>query len=260
MQKKIEELNQKIISNGQKDLSLNPTELSVLQSIRKHLESVGVTKSSQDIPGGLDLAIKLVTVWPYPDRLPGLDLLRLLAVAPATATYAHPRYGNIISIVTTSISENAPPAENNIMMGIRAFGNLFETAEGRTLALAEFNTIQAFTTNSLSTGSKNRNLLVAAMTLYINYAVLFTSGGSASSFEHTLALFDSLAKTLTTQTDSEVVYRALVATGTLLGLGEEEQSAAKEIYGIEDAVKAAVGKASDPRIRNVAGEIRGLMG
>jgi len=264
MQKKIEELNQKLITNGQKELSLNPTELSVLQSMRKHLESSGATKSSQDIPGGLDLAIKLSTIWPYSDRLPGLDLLRLLAVAPMTAEYSHPRFGNIVTILSASVAEQSPPAENHVMMAIRAFVNLFESPAGRALAASSFNDIQSLTTSLLSS-TKNRNLLVAATTLWINYAVLFTSLGddeevSADSFEHSLALVDALCAVLKEQNDSEVVYRAMVALGTVLSLDDDEvTSAAKDVYGVESSVQTAVAKATDPRIKNVAAEIRGLL-
>lgn len=256
MQKKIEELNKALIADGQKDLSLNPTELLTLTSLRKHLELDGVTKTSQSVAGGLDLAIKLTTIWPYKNRLPGLDLLRLLAVAPMTATYTHSQDGNIIDILTTSVTEGESPAENNIMMAIRAFANLFESPEGRSLALSSFDKIQNLVSSSLN-GSSNRNLLVAATTVYINYAVLFNS--QDTSFEYSIALLDSLTKILKEQKDSEVIYRSLVATGTLLSVGEEIKGAAKDVYGVGAAVDAALKKASDPRIRNVAAEVRALL-
>lgn len=265
MQKKIQELNQNLVANNHKDVSLNPTELAVLQSLRKHLESAGATKTSQAVTGGLDLAIKLTTSWPYSDRLPGLDLLRLLAVAPMTATYTHPRGGNIIDILEASVTENQPPAENNVMMAIRAFANLFESKEGRDLAFQEFEKIQTLTSTAVNSGSSNRNLLVAATTLYINYAVLFHSeqqaSESASSFEYAIALLDTLSsKVLSSQKDSEVLYRALIATGTLLLLGDEVKSAAKDVYAIEKSITTALGKAgSDPRIKNVTAEIRALL-
>jgi phospholipase A-2-activating protein len=259
MQKKLQELNQALIAGGQKDVSLNPTELKVLASLANHLESSGATKTSQSVPGGLDLAIKLTTVWPYQDRLPGLDLLRLLAVAPMTASFSHPRGGNIIDVLEQGATETQPPAENHVMMAVRAFANLFDSAEGRALAVTEFDKIQNVITASIASTS-NRNLLVAASTVYINYAVYFKFQPEATSFEHVLAVLDTLSKILSKQNDSEAVYRALVATGTLLALGDEQiTSAAKEIYGIEKAVSTAVGKASDPRIRNVAGEIRALL-
>ncbi|KAL3422680.1 polyubiquitin binding protein (doa1 ufd3) [Phlyctema vagabunda] len=259
MQKKIEELNRSFIENGRKDISLNPTELSILASLRKHLEETGATKASQGIEGGLDLAIKLSTAWPYKNRLPGLDLLRLLAVAPQSSTYTHPRDGNLVDILVTSVTEEQPAAENNIMMAVRAFANLFESAEGRSLALSNFEKIQGLTSTSVVNGTSNRNLLVATTTVYINYAVLLNSNRESASFEHVLALLDTLSKILATQKDSEVIYRALVATGTLLSIGDEARGAAKDIYNIPATVAAAVAKASDPRIRNVVAEIKTLL-
>jgi phospholipase A-2-activating protein len=261
MQKKIEELNQTLIKEGHKDLSLNPTELSVLRNVITHLSSSGATKTSQNVSGGLDLALKLTLTWPYPSRLPGLDLLRLLAVAPKTATYTHPHGGNIIDLLIASVTEAEEPAENNIMMAIRAFANLFESAEGRNLALQEFDRIQNLVSDTLADGkTTNRNLLVAITTLYINYAVLFSSSPSTSfeDFEHPVALLYSIRVILSTQSDSEVVYRALVAVGTLLGLGQEVKSAAIEVYNLQDIVKSAVTKGKDPRIKNVGKEIAGL--
>jgi phospholipase A-2-activating protein len=257
IQKKIIELNKALISGGHKDVSLNPTELSVLASLCKHLESSGATKTSQSVTGGLDLAIKLTTQWPYKDRLPGLDLLRLLAVAPETATFRHPSGDNIIDIIEQGILEQQPPAENNVMMAVRGFGNLFESAEGRVVAVKEFEKIQSIISTAIAS-STNRNLLVAATTVYINYAVYFKTE-SSTSFEHVLALLDTLSKILTSQNDSEVVYRALVATGTLLTLDDEIKSAAKDVYGIGKSVDKAVSKAVDARIKNVAGEVRGLL-
>jgi phospholipase A-2-activating protein len=258
IQKKLTELNQALIAGGHKDLSLNPTELSVLASLARHLEASGATKTSQSVSGGLDLAIKLTTAWPYKDRLPGLDLLRLLAVAPMTATFQHPRGGTIIDVLGQGATETQPPAENHVMMAIRAFANLFDSVEGRALAVREFDKIQKVITTSLS-GTSNRNLLVAASTVYINYAVYFKSQPEEISFEHVLAVLDTLSKILSTQNDSEAVYRALVATGTLLTLDDEIKSAAKDVYGIEKAINTAQAKATDPRIRNVVGEIRAFL-
>ncbi|KUJ09495.1 putative polyubiquitin binding protein [Mollisia scopiformis] len=258
MQKKITELNQALLAEGRKDISMNPTELTVLSNLCKHLETVGATKTSQSVRGGLDLAIKLAIEWPYKDRLPGLDLLRLLVVAPDTATFTHSGGANIVDILEVGATETETPAENHVMMAVRAFANLFESMEGRQLAVREFDKIQKVITASIA-NSTNRNLLVAASTVYINYSVYFKSEGDKTSFEHVLAVLDILGKILSTQTDSEAVYRALVATGTLLTLDDEIKSAAKDVYGIEKSVSTAVGKAMDPRIKNLAGEIRGLL-
>lgn len=261
MQKKIEELNQKLINNGQKNAALDDKELDVLRTVCKHLASVGATKTSQNVNGGLQLAVKLITEWPYSDRLPGLDLTRLLTVAPDTATYIHPNGGNVVDVLEASVSENRPAAENSVMMAIRAFVNLFESSEGRDLATTNFDKIQALTATAINDGTKNRNLLVAVTTLYINYAVHFNTTKDRNAdeiFERALAMLEVLGKVLNTQADSEVIYRAMVATGTLVTVGSEVMTAAKEIYGIDKCIATAFEKASDPRIKNAVKEIQAL--
>ncbi|KAL2062534.1 hypothetical protein VTL71DRAFT_6800 [Oculimacula yallundae] len=257
IQKKIGELSQALVANGQKDLGLNSDEVATLNTLSKHLDASGATATSQSVQGGLDLIIKLVTTWPYKDRMPGLDLLRLLIVAPDTAKFDHPG-GNIVDLLLVGAVETESPAENHIMMAIRAFANLFASAEGRALAIKEFEKIQETVSTAIK-NSTNRNLLVAATTVYINYAVLFLSDKDSTSFEHALAIVDTLSKILTSQNDSEVVFRALVATGTILYVDDEIKSAAKDVYGIEKCVATALAKATDPRIKNAAREIRELL-
>ena len=256
-QKKIEELNAALIEAGQKGESLNPTELKILATLCKHLGSgeLAKAKTSTSVTGGLDLLVKLATEWPYKDRLPGLDLLRLVVVAPESANYSHPRYGNMINILLGSATEISPPTENNVMMALRGISNIFESAPGRSLALNEFKYIQS-TISSALPGSTNRNLYVAVTTVYINYAVLFQSSPSTDAATEIL---DTLATILNTQNDSEVIYRAIVATGTLVELGDMEKAAAKEVYGIPAAIDAASKKVNEPRIRRIASEVRELL-
>jgi phospholipase A-2-activating protein len=257
IQKKIQELNEALISSGQKDISLNPTELTVLASLCKQLESADTAKAPQADPRGLELAVKLTTTWPYKDRLPGLDLLRLLAVAPTTAAFSY-RGGNIVDVLAAGATEAQPPADNNVMMAVRSFANLFESREGRALAASEFAKIHELILNS-TRSTTNRNLLVAATTVYINYAVAFAAEPEKAGFDHACAVVDTLGRILGAHADAEVVYRALVALGTLLSVGPEIKTAARDVYGIEQSIAGAVAKASDPRIKNVAAEIRALL-
>jgi phospholipase A-2-activating protein len=253
MQKKIVELNQALIRDGHKDVSLNPAELSALASVCEKLGEANEATTLKNIPDGLQLAVKLATAWPYKDRLPGLDLLRLLATTSEMASYSH-RAGSVIDVLISAASENSSPSENHVMMAVRAFVNLFSSNGGRVLAAKQFEDIQTFITGHLANTS-NRNLLVAVSTVYINYAVYFATVPDSTSFEHVIAIYDTLSKLLTTQSDSEVIYRALVATGTLLTLDEDSKNAAKEVYDIKGAVDKALSKASDPRVKNVGKEI-----
>ncbi|KAI9845064.1 MAG: hypothetical protein M1837_005068 [Sclerophora amabilis] len=270
VQKKIQELNQQIISEGMKDVSLNPSDLNTLQILISHLEEqpiAGKAKPPPAITNGLELVIRLITLWPPAQRLPGLDLLRLLAAAtPAVASYRSPQGNTIIDVLERSGVFTDRERSNNIMLAIRTLANLFEFAEGRALANAEFEKSHSLTRDSVITPTTNRNLTIASTTLSINYAVLFTStsakpssSSSSQAADRALSLLDDLTSLLSTSTDSEVTYRALVAAGTLVSLGEEVQQAAKTIFLLGEKATVAQGKVREPRIKSVVAEIQTLL-
>lgn len=291
IQKKIRELNQDLISNGQKDLSLNPSDLNVLHSLVTYLENPPQFALSKSIKhAGIDLVIRLISTWPPTHRLPGLDLLRLLAAEPSGAlvTYRTSRDESIVDILALSGVFDDPERSNNIMLAIRTFVNLFQTDEGRSIVDAEFDKVcfsssdptlarihstdpltpqilalASKSTSALSTNA-NRNLQISTTTLLINYSVLLTSSSNQTQSQtRATALLQPLSDILTHATDSEVLYRALVATGTLLfcikderKIQDEAQNATK---GLKDKVETLRKRASEPRIGNVCREILELL-
>ncbi|MCJ1437000.1 hypothetical protein MMC27_006383 [Xylographa pallens] len=261
---KIEELNEQLIQEGFKDVALNPPQVELLRALIKHLEQspAAASKTSPALANGLDLVFNIVTRWPAAQRLPGLDLLRLLAAAsPSTAEYTSSSGDSIVEILQSSGVFEDKDRSNNIMLAVRAFANLFVTEKGRSLADSKFDSIHSLIKSS-SLETTNRNLTIAVTTLYINYAVLCTSASHSalpSSIDRGLALMEDLTGIISTTTDSEAIYRGLVAAGTLLTLGEEVQMAAKEVYGIENAVQKAKQRSQEPRINGVVTEMKGLL-
>ncbi len=258
---KIEELNQQLISEGSKDLALDQKLLADLESMILPLQSnlAGNPTANSALTIGVALVVFILTSWPASHRLPALDLLRLLAAAtPAVAEYRAD--GNIIDVLITGGFEDKD-RENNTMLGTRTFGNLFETAQGRSLADTEFDRIHELVKTS-SAGTANRNLTIATATVYLNYTVLLTSSSHSSlpsSIDKGLLLLDDLCSLISAATDSEAVYRALVAAGTLLGLGEELHEAAKDIYDLSSALGKVENTIKEPRVKGVVSEIRALV-
>lgn len=246
--KKLQEFNQALVDNGQKGISLNPPDVEQLSATVTALEK-GNGKGI-DITG-VELLVKAATQWPAEKRLPALDLLRLVLAFEEPAAFLVTPDQNLLSSLAESevFTSTSPP--NNTMMAIRCLSNLLQTGKGRSLASAEFDSIHLLVSPFLD--STNRNLIIALTTLYINYAVLLTSENNA---DRALSLLDDLSKILTTASDSEAVYRALVATGTLLCLGPDFCEAGRDILQIGDAVTRAESKVKEPRIKNVVAEIR----
>ena len=264
IQKKIEELNQQLIKEGSTEISMNATQVEILRSLVKHLEQSATlaSKPSSAVTDGLRLLMGMISNWPPAQRLPVLDLLRLLAAAtPATAEFKTPGGLDIIEALEASGVFTDKERSNNIMLAVRIFVNLFETTKGRDLVDTEFHKIHKLVA-SASEGTTNRNLTIAVTTLYINYAVLCTSLSHRelpSSMDRGIELMNNLTTIISTATDSEVIYRGLVAAGTLLSLGEEVSMAARDVYDLGGALEKAEKGIKEPRIKGVVGEIRALL-
>ena len=263
--KKLQELNDQLVSSGSKDVSLSPSEIETVISLCSQLETTPSLKPSPGVESAAILLYKVATAWPVANRLPGLDLLRLLAAAtPVTATADYNGH-DLISGIQSSGVFNPPLNVNNAMLSVRMFANLFETDAGRQLAVSRFtqivDSVKSTTTSSSGT-APNRNLTIAIATLYINYAVYFSSGGRESapeSSERGLVLVEELSQMLASEKDSEAVYRSLVALGTVIkSLGEEVKSAAKDVYDIRAVLEkiSSSGLGKEPRIKGIIGEIK----
>ena len=110
-------MNKALVENHQKDISLNPEELEILSDVRKQFES----KTKKPIRGGLELAVKLSTTWPYKDRMAGLDLLRLLVDSPSAANFTNSSGENVVDLLIQGATETEPHGENHLAMAIRGF-------------------------------------------------------------------------------------------------------------------------------------------
>jgi phospholipase A-2-activating protein len=245
--KKLQEFNQKIIDEGHKELSLNPADIDVLGATVEALEK----GREKDIdPAGIDIIVKAATQWPADKRLPALDLLRLLFAHSVPVTYLTLQQSILQLLADSGVFENTSPP-NNTMMAVRSISNMFKTEEGRAVANDEFDRLHQFVSPFIT--STTRNLIIAITTLYINYAVLLSTNSNA---DRALTLLDDLSKILNNATDSEAVYRALVATGTLLSLGDEYCEAGRDVFQLGNAISRAADKVREPRIKNVVAEIR----
>ncbi|KAF2703827.1 phospholipase A-2-activating protein [Pleomassaria siparia CBS 279.74] len=244
--KKLQEFNQQLVDEGNKGLSLNPADIEQLNGT---ILAMGKGNTEDVEPAGIDLIVKTATAWPQEKRLPGLDLLRLLFASSESIVYLS--QNSILDVMADSgVFENTAPT-NNTMMAVRALSNLFKTPAGQALAKDNFDVVHKFASPFIT--STNRNLIIAITTLYINYSVLLSSDTNA---DRALTLLDDLAKILNKATDSEAVYRALVAAGTLLHLGDAFCEASRDIFSLGTAVSHAADKVKEPRVKNVVAEIQ----
>lgn len=240
-----------MISSGRKDVALNPGEETILQACRSALES-----SKALPPDSLATIIKVVTQWPYSDRLACLDLLRCVARYPMAAQLASPEHGNLLDLaIASSLPSDSTPNENAAMMGARTLVNLFGSADGRSLANSKADKGISLLERLVGVkggeaiGQHNRNVLIAVTTAAVNYSVLANKEKLLIP-EQRRRLAVVLGKVIQEQSDSEVLYRALVALGTILATSKNETKS----LGVSAWIEAAASKSADARVQGVASE------
>lgn len=254
---KILNINKTMIASGRKDSALNPGEASLLEELRSALES-----SKAIPPGAIDLVIRIVTRWDYADRLAGLDLLRCIAKYHTVAQYTSPEFGSLLDLTIASAAPRdvAAPSENAVMMGIRVIANSFATADGRSLVSSQADTALTFlervtgVQGNAPIGKHNRNVLIASSTVALNYAALVAREKLLTPALRR-RLFIVIGAILADQTDSEVLYRGVVALGTLLSATPE----AATNLDVKGWIRGAAERGTEDRIRDVANESSRLL-
>ena len=255
--RKIQELNSQLLNDGRKDLAFSPSELQLLprfvSTLQSSLSKQPTETDLQVLDSGSDLLVKIVTLWPSQNRLPGLDLLRCLVTAHPMLTQRHDVL-HVFSEAQVFKEGNV----NQVMLAIRALANLFGTENGRHFVSEHAEAIRQLLSPQMqpSAGAVNRNVHIAATTCYINFAVLLSSGKSESTNagQFSQGLLADLTTLLGNSkvVDSETVYRGLVATGSLVRIpGAKGDNAST----VEEAVKSAAGRCKEPRIKGLVEEM-----
>ncbi|CAG8491482.1 5716_t:CDS:10, partial [Ambispora leptoticha] len=236
--KKIGQINNELQSDPlTSSLALTPTENSTLGNLIKFLENPSVgTDSSEARQNEFAVIHKICTSWPFEKRFPGLDLLRLVILySPIAALYKHNK-GSIINLIMDAGQLNAWSSESfvrtkeyetNLMLALRSIANLFEVKEGWHL-LREASSTQDpkyeyadCSCDNLSQKSPDEDFL--------------------------LQLIATIVEFLENETDSEVIYRAMVTMGTLIISNGAAKDAAK-VLDVQNVVKKASEKAKEERI------------
>lgn len=258
----ITKINKSLIDDARKDISLNSKELQAVFACCNDIQNPRLSKNYKNTRDTLDTCVKIITQWPYSDRVGAMGILFLLGGQVETANYRHsqgPSEQDIINILLSSCKESDPPKENYIVMTIRAIVNLFASPSGISLAKSNFLQYQALITSSLDNGSTNRNLLIAIATLYQNLSVVFHDAGLAGATPDSEIVYEvltTLPKILAR--DPVVAERGLTALGTFLDIGVGVKKLAEELKSeetINEVVKKYIG---EPKIKQLGVELKGL--
>jgi phospholipase A-2-activating protein len=264
---------------GQKQHALNPTDEDTLESLIATMNSAAADRilapalSDREV----NLAVLLATRWTYKDRLPGLDLLRILAADPTVAdrTFGAASDQTLVDLVLKAAFEpdtaGTPVNENAVMMALRLVANLFVSESGRPVAVSGAEKVlHAVETvvgeHRAAIGLHNRNVGIALTTVVFNYMELLYQSSRAKPGTkaaappevETLTLMANVLQTLLReQTDSEVSYRALMALG--MALASPELIDGLKTLGVEESIQQTVKKASEQRVKDVGAEALAML-
>ncbi|KAI1505846.1 ubiquitin homeostasis protein lub1 [Biscogniauxia marginata] len=263
--KKILSVNSALVAAGRKDYSLNPSAQDAIGALRQALET---NKPIID-ETFISLVVMMCVHWDYSDRLAPLDLLRCMAPSPASSKFQSSDSGSLVQIAISAALDGVPsgsqPNENCVMMALRTIANTFRSAEGRNLLTqpSEALRVVSFIDRVLGIGGQpaigpfNRNLLVALTTVAINYAVLASKKLGSVPTNIQVRLLSALSLVLRKQNDGEVVFRALVAAGTLTTVIGKS---APEAKSLSSPIASTRDRIPDPRVKEVADECLELLG
>lgn len=187
-------------------------------------------------------------------------MLRCVAKYPAAADYSDAQHGTMLDVVFgSSLPSDAPVSENAAMMGARALVNLFGSANGRSLVSSHADQAVSFLERIAgikggdAVGAMNRNVRIALSTSALNLSVLVHRERLLSADQRRRVLV-LLLQMLTRDADSEVLYRATVALGTMLSTSTLEAAG----LDVAAAVRAAKERCPEERVRAAADECLAL--
>ena len=259
---KIHAINSTKLESGQQDTAIPPEELASLKSLRAALEAVPA-RANDVTPSHVAIVEKIITRWTGPDKLAGLDLVRCMAISPLVT--GHP--AGIVKAVSDAALDgddgNGKVLDNCAMMAVRTVANLFVTDNGRRAAAAQMDYIAMLLNRVLGLGGKpalgrsNRNMQLAMTTALVNLSVFGLRSTGLRPVARAQVM--TMLKTVLLdeeQTDEEVVFRALVALGTLIAGGavaDRGTGEVIEVRGWVDKVKQRMA-ATDERVMKVVDE------
>jgi phospholipase A-2-activating protein len=283
--KKLKSLNEKHILAGNKHIAMNPDGVSRLEAVLQ--ATMGATSQKNGPSGLLDAqrsVYTLVTQWPYGDRLPSLDVLRVFAALPGAASLTDSKHGNLVNIVLRGALDTQDPISadtsleeliksfdatkvniNNLMMALRAVTNLFTTPEGRSLAAAEATPIITLLARITGVegeqgpiGAENNNLQIALTSAVFNFTCLAFNQRESVDLELLMLLCQVAEAVIRRQSDPEVLFRALMALGMVLAIGGDARDLARTLE-VGEPVGEAAKKSGEARIKALERECLGLL-
>jgi len=183
-----------------------------LDSIFKTLSDPGHYHSTYFTDHEIGCLMHILKTWPKEKVFPVMDVVRSMAMHPDGGKRASS--SAILDLMLACGAGTSPAANHGITM--KYIANILSVQEGRTMlgvSAASLDKLLDFLTEFVSSG--NVKLKVDLSSVLVNIAAMAFNGGTAFNETHAMQMMVMTNELMGTGEDVEVVYRALVATGTL---------------------------------------------
>ena len=168
--------------------------------------------------------------WPAKQAFPGLDILRLLLLAPAAAPHVAATQPPLLPRLAALLGPDADKATS--LMVLRAFANALYNPKLRATAMAAASSIMDTLAGPIETGATGVRL--AACSVLVNVTFALREGGHADADALQLQILSVFAHAFTVDAllqpaEEESLYRVLVALDTIVSMGLVQRETAKEL-------------------------------
>jgi hypothetical protein len=272
--------------------TLQPPQLAAIATLKTSF-------SSETLSPLLPILADMILTWPSPKRFPAIDIMRLAAVkTPAQVVEMKSGDLGLVDILVEgaemveTLMEGRKEVDVNSLLAVRAFVNLFDGEEGRSLMTVHYEKVPLFRCQVLRFSYWMRQRLRLpgrAVNLSKLPLRLFSSSTARAQYPLTLVTpsFSPSNPILTVQSpcsilrsrsppssttvtdgqliqdtgaDSEALFRGLVALGTALSVDNDEvKAAACQVFGVKEALQEVKKRQSENRIKQVISEIEGFL-
>jgi phospholipase A-2-activating protein len=251
----LEKMKKKIEESGK----LSDAKIASLTSLMDTLAATNRYHSSKIQPEELKVISDMLENFPPAEAFPALDLARLTVAHPDAATTSNSSYwkaviGNALSMCEDTSGLEGPAAVAIPMLSLRLFANAFRGGPGSLEAVAnQLEPVLKCSEKFIESSNKNVRLSVATLLYNIGYYVQ-SKDQSPVIASQVVVQVDTILKNKAYE--SEAIFRALVALGTVAMSSPEAKETAKSMYVISRVEMAAsphgdMAKAAAKEVYNV---------
>jgi phospholipase A-2-activating protein len=250
--KKLKEFNNQFKSS-QADIALSDSEWDMLMDWVDSIKTLDYKKITANHFTIID---RKLLKWPHKNLFPVIDLLRLIVLTPPGAKHYAQEFtehnydimAEMLSIVKQNYSDNVLN-----MLFMRFAANML--VHNSSIALRHVTDLNRLITSFAK--SDNKNIQMSLATLLLNLCVHYRArtGPEAAQVQDTLLA--NIATMLSIAIDHALIYRLLVAAGTLLDGSTLELRKKAEQYKIVDFAQQHTSSPT-PQVHGVAFRLRSL--